>query len=269
MGSPPLRRLALILGATLALSAWSATAASARPAGADPRTTALAFLNAIGNNKPAEACAMFTPAALARLGGSTRCEDTFSQEDSASDPDFAAIETLARAFHAARKSASRRHGRYVTKQFTKLRLARDLERLDPELTVKLGRGPTAAAGQLATTAILDTRSTGRRLVFYAESDDGSILRLTVARTGEPDLDEVAFGVPEAPPTEPELPAFTATIDSVTFDVSGTAYAKGTYTVTYEDETLKVGVMLVLVHADSGYLVDDFLYSVVGLNDNTP
>jgi hypothetical protein len=268
MGSPPLRRLGLILGAALTLSAWSATAASARPAGADARTTALAFLNAVGNNKPAEVCAMFTPAALERLGGSTRCEDTFSQSDSANDPDFRAVETLSRAFHAARESASRRHGQYVTKHFTKLKLARDLERLDPELTVKLGRGPTAAAGQLVTTAILDTRSTGRRLV-YAESDDGSILRLTVARTGEPDLDEVAFGVPEAAPTEPELPAFTATIDSVTFDSSGTAYAKGTYIVTYDGETLKVAVMLVLVPADSGYLVDDFLYSVVGLNDNTP
>jgi hypothetical protein len=269
MGSPPLPRLALILGAALALSAWSATAASARPAGADARTTALAFLNAVGNNKPAEACAMFTPAALERLGGSTRCEDAFSQSNSANDPDYSALETLSRAFHAARKSASRRHGQYVTKRFTKLKLARDLERIDPELTVKLGRGPTAAAGQLATTAILDTRSTGRRLVFYAESDDGSILRLTVARTGEPDLDEVAFGVPEAPKTEPELPAFTATIDSVTFDATGTAYAKGTYTVRYDDETLTVGVMLVLVPEDSGYLVDDFLYSVVGLNDNTP
>jgi hypothetical protein len=205
---------------------------------------------------------MFTARALAKLGGLQKCTSTFTQEDPNGSPDFAAVDTLAHAWAAARKSASKRHGDFVTKHFKPLALARAMERLDPEVTVRLGRAPTAAAGQLVTTTILDTRSTGRRLVLYAESDDGSIMRLTASKHGTPTLDEVAQGIPEAPSAEPERPDFTATIDSVTIDSTGTASAWGTYAVTYDGETLSTRVLILLTPSGTGYQVDDFFYSIL-------
>jgi hypothetical protein len=262
MGSPPIRRLSAAALTLLALAAAFAGSASARPATADEaRATALTFLNALGNDQAEKVCGMFTPQALARLGGTEKCISSFTQNDS-NDPDFAAVQTLARALTAARRSAAKRHGQYVTKSFTRSQLARAIERLDPELTVRLGRGPTAASGQLVTTAILDTRTTARRIVLYAESDDGSIMRLTASKHGDPSLDEAAFGIPEAPPATPEPPDFTATIATVTIDAMGTASVWGTYTVTYDGDTISVEVLLVLVPTAAGYRVDDFLYSIL-------
>ncbi len=263
MGSP-LRRLGSTVLIVLAIASACASAASARPTTVDEAgATALAFLNALGNNQPDKLCAMFTARAVAKLGGLEKCTTAFTQEDPTGDPDFAAVDTLSHAWAAAKKSASKRHGDFVTKHFKPLALARAMERLDPEVTVRLGRAPTAAAGQLVTTTILDTRSTGRRLVLYAESDDGSIMRLTASKHGTPTLDEVAQGVPEAPSTKPDKPEFTAAIDSVTIDSAGTASAWGTYAVTYEGETLSARVLILLTPSGTGYQVDDFFYSILG------
>ncbi len=46
-----------------------------------------------------------------------------------------------------------------------------------------------------------------------------------------------------------------------FDGS-TALARGTFVVTYHGETHTYGVLLILVPTASGYLVDDFLYSIL-------
>lgn len=72
--------------------------------------TALAFLNALGNNQPDKLCAMFTARALAKLGGLEKCTTAFTQEDPTGDPDFAAVDTLSHAWAAAKKSATKRHG---------------------------------------------------------------------------------------------------------------------------------------------------------------
>ncbi len=249
----------LAVVALAALAAGGATGATRDAAQA--RATAIDFLNALGNSDSKHLCALFTPAAIGRIGGMDRCESAFAADEE--EADFEALNTLSRAFAAARQSAAKRHGHYVTKAFTRKKLARDIERRAPQVTVKLGAGPRAAAGQLVTTVVLDTRTTGRRLVLYAESDDGSILRLSAPRKGDPSVDEVAFGIPEDPQAEPDKAQFSASIESIVFDGS-TALARGTFVVTYHGETHTYGVLLILVPTGSGsdYLVDDFLYSIL-------
>jgi hypothetical protein len=257
MVSPP--RLLLLAVAVVLVGGGLATA-TARAAGTDDaRATAAAFFDAVVGNDGDRACALLTPAALERLGGTARCKRMFTESESARDAE--AFQTLARAYAAARRSAAKHHGRFLTKQFTRRALARDLERRDPQLTVKLGRGPQAATGQLVTTVILDTRSTARRVVFYAESDDGSIFRLSAAPSGNPDLDEVGFGVPEANP-EPMGPKVTFAVGAAVAQPDGKVLVFAAFTVTDDDETETYPVLLVLAPNGSGYLVDDIFYSAL-------
>jgi hypothetical protein len=110
--------------------------------------------------------------------------------------------------------------------------------------------------------VLDTRSTARRLVLYAESDEGSIYRLSAPSVGSPRYERVGDGVPETSPSPAEPPKrnFTAAIDSVTVDTTGTAYARGTFAIVDEGETLKLNILILLVRVDGSYLVDDIFYS---------
>jgi hypothetical protein len=257
MGSPPRRILAVAFAALAAAGLGAVSARAAAPD--DARATAAAFLDAVIKDDAERACALLTPEAIARIGGPDRCLRTFGESESAQD--FEAVETLARALAAARKSAAKHHGHYLTKHFTKQALARDIERRDPQLTVKLGRGPDAAAGQLVTTAVLDTRSTARRVVLYAESDDGSILRLSAAVAGDPSLEEVGFGIPETT-QKPAGPTVTATVDDVTTVPDGSMLVHATFTVTDEDETESYPILLVVVQRGGRYLVDDVFYSAL-------
>lgn len=259
MGSPPfLIRLAALLAATVCAAAAS-TAASATPED-DARATAVAFADALTRDDLDRVCSLFSPAALRRLGGMERCRTR--ETDTEDEEDYDVLETLLRAHTAARLSATKRNGQYVTKKFGVRKLARDIEQLDEELTVKIGRGPAAAKGQLDTTVVLDMRTTARRVVLYAESDDGSIFRVSGTRAGRPSYDEVGVGIPEStrPPDETQAPTLAVTIDSVTLDVSGTAYARGTYAYSFEDMSFKFGLLLVLVRVNGSYLVDDMYYS---------
>lgn len=264
MGSSPslrIKLIAVVLAVIFTVAAGAGAASAANTGTAEEaRSTAAAFLDALGRSDADALCALFTPEAVGHLGGPERCKAAFSESED--EQDFGALETLLRAYTAAHNSAAKRKGRYVTKHFTRRDLARDMERRDPELTVKLGRGPTAAAGQLATTVILDRRSTARRIVLYAESDDGTIFRMTASARGRPSWDEVAVGIPEAPQAEPPAPQFSATVDSVTLDASGTAYARGTFVINFRGETYTYAVILVLVPGGDGYLVDDFFISVL-------
>jgi len=262
VGSP--RRLflfAAVFGAAAVLAAAGAASADASPEN-DARATAVAFVDALVRDDADRVCSLFSPDALRRLGGPERCRASLSETDD--DADYGALETLLRGHTAARLSATKRNGRYVTKKFGPRLLARDMEQLDPELTVKLGRSAAAARGQLVTTVVLDTRSTGRRLVLYAESDDGSIFRLSVTSGGQPSFEEVGVGIPETspPPSEPPKTTFSAAIDSVTVDTTGTAFARGTFVITEDDETYRYGVMLVLVPLNGAYFVDDIFYSTL-------
>jgi hypothetical protein len=258
MGSLPPRLVAVALFAI----GLGLVAAPARAETDGAVRTASAFVDALARQDGAAACALFTPGALERLGGAEKCRSSFSP--SASEADSEAVGTLARAYGAARRSAAKRKGKYVTKSFRASALARAMEKIDRQLTVKLGRSPNAARGQLATTVVLDTRSSSRRLVLYAESDDGSIFRLTAATRGGPDLDEVAQGIPEANLPAPKPPTFAFTVDAVTL-VGDATLVRLTLTVTEDDETYKYGVIVELTGAPAapnGYLVSDLFVSAL-------
>jgi hypothetical protein len=261
VGSPP--RLCLFAAAAILAAGASATTADASPEG-DARATAVAFVDAIGRGDAERVCSLFSPDAVARLGGAERCRSSMGESEDENEVDYDALENLLRAHTSARLSATKRRGLYVTRKFGPRKLARDMEQLDPELTVKLGRSAAAAKGQLVTTVVLDTRSTGRRLVLYAESDDGSIFRLSAASTGQPQFEEVGLGIAETSPrpTEPPKRTFNATIDTVTLDTMGTAFARGTFVVTEDDETYRYGILLELVPLNGAYFVDDLFYSTL-------
>jgi hypothetical protein len=248
------RRLVLPLLLAAALSAGAASASG----GDDAPAVAGRFLTALAQSDAATACGLFSPSALDRLGGTARCVRMLSGTDDSAD--LAAQATVERALAAARRSARRRRGLYVRKGFGLRPLARDVERLDPQLTVILGRGPRAAAGQLVTTAVLDTRSTGRRLVVYAESDDGSIWRLSAASSGRARIDEVAQGVPEAPP-QSHAPAFTFTIDRISVETDASVFVIATlHPVDPEQDATSIA--LLLVPSDRGFLVEDLFTSAI-------
>jgi hypothetical protein len=243
-----------------------ALAVAAAPANASPeddaRATAVAFADALVGDDADRICSFFSPGALRRLGGAEKCRASQSEDES--ETDYGAVETLFRAHTAAKLSATKRNGQYVTKKFRPQKLARDMEQLDSDLTVKLARNSAAVKGELDTTVALDTRSTARRLVLYAESDDGTIFRLSAGRAGQPRIQEVGFGIPEGSPrpSEPSTPSFSASIESVTVDTAGTAFARGTFTVTEDDKTFKFSVMIVLVPLNGTYFVDDIMYSTL-------
>jgi hypothetical protein len=268
VGSPPFLRLAALVAAATVCAAAAATAASATPED-DARATAVAFADALTRGDHDRVCSLFSPDALRRLGGMERCRAP--ETDTEDEVDYVVLETLSRAHVAARLSATKRNGHYVTKRFGAKKLARDMEQLDDELTVKIGRGAAAAKGQLDSTVVLDPRTSARRVVLYAESDDGSIFRLSATSTGRPSYDEVGVGIPEStrPPAEPPALSFAVTIDSVTLDVSGTAYARGTYALSVDDMSIKLGLLLVLVRVDGAYFVDDMYYSTTPIAEPEP
>jgi hypothetical protein len=259
MGSPPLRLIAL-------LAAGSLAGVAAAPAHADEqgaRHAAEAFLQALRMSNSTAACALLTPQALATAGGTAECEKAYGPADES--PDYEAYGHLQQALRAAEKSAVKRRGQFVNKRFTVAKLAREMEKIDEELTVKVGQGPGAAAGQLVTTVVLDRRSSARRVVLYAEADDGSIWRLSSVMLGSPDIEEVAQGVPETGPA-PREPAFEFTVGSVTFLPDGTALVRASITYRLADESYTYGALMQLAPAGAGYLVADAFYSFVDVTE---
>lgn len=266
MESPPLR-LAVVFGVLVA--ALGAAAGTARADESAVRATAVAFVDALNREDAATACRMLASPALARVGGPERCLKTLGG-DREGAADYRAISTLQDAFRAAEKSAVRRRGAFVTKSFRLAALARDMQRIDDELTVRVGRGPRAAAGQLPTTVVLDTRSNARRVVLYAESDDGSIFRLSGAMLGHADVDEVAQGIAEASPpaAEPREEGLSVSfqVDHVIEHVGG-AFVRGTLVYQADGMRVEVVIALELVLESGSYLVNDYFYSLISLTQD--
>jgi hypothetical protein len=255
-------RLATIAACALALGALAGAARA--DAGGDAGAVADKFVGALLASDGATACSLLSPRALDALGGSAKCPAHFAA-DSSDSSDFDALETLLKAFRAARSSSAPRRGDFVSKRFTVKQLARDMERIDSDLTVKIGKGPKAAAGQLSTTAVLDTRTNARRVVIYAEADSGAIYRVTGTAFSDPRYSKVAQGIPEAPkPPGPQQPppTLTHTVTSVTVAANGTAYVDET--IADSTENYSTTILLVLVPRASGYLVDDALISLVSI-----
>jgi len=251
------RRLAVL--AALVVLACSPLARAAGPD--EGRSVAQKFMTALLAGDGKTACGLLSPRFLNQFGGESKCEEGFatSAESSADDQ---AQESLLRSYVAARTSAAKRKGFFVTKKFHLRDLADAIERIDPRIDVVLGKGPNAAAGRLVTTVVLDTRSGPSRVVFYAESDDGSIWRLSGGRGVAPQVDEVGTGVPEtnAPPTPPSQ-AFT--VDSVAPFTDGSLLVRLTLHAEEDGQQETYGLALVLVPAGDSYLVDDILLSVGG------
>jgi hypothetical protein len=255
MGSPPLRLLAVVTA--LALAAVG-TAAVARADEAGARATATAFLDALLRDDAKGACSLFSADAVSRMGGAERCERAYAP--SPDEADYEVMFTLQRAFRVAEKSAVKRRGQFVTKRFRATALAREMEKLDEELTVRLGDGPAAARGQLATTVVVDRRSTSRRLVLYAESDDGSIFRISGVMLGNTDFQEVAQGTPEA--TRPDTSRTWFELGRTTAQADGTVWVDGTWFYESSEGGEQYPFLLVLVPAANGYRIDDLYYSTI-------
>jgi hypothetical protein len=251
-------RLATPLLAVLALAGFAGTAQADNAS--DAGAVAGRFMTALLANDSKTACSLLSPRALAALGG-PNCSKELGASDS-TDADFDALDTLQSAYRDARHSSARRHGDFVRKGFTVKQLARDMQRIDHALTVKVGKGPLAAKGQLATTVVLDRRTTARRVVIYVEGDSGAIYRATGTAFDDPAVRKVADGIPEAPKPPPAPP--TVTVASVAVASDGTAFA----TVDVSDSTssppVSVPFYLVLVPSDRGYLVDDILLPLTTL-----
>jgi hypothetical protein len=250
-----LAALALLGAAVLAAAADAATATTVD----DAKAVATLFLNALAVGDGKTACGEMTPDLVAKLGGAATCAQGVSSSDVTHDED--AQTTLFLAYTAAREVA-RKHGNAFTSKKFKLRdLAAAIEKLASSIDVRLGKGPLAARGQLATTAVLDTRSTGRRAVFYAESDSGDILRLSGTVKGGADVAVVAQGTPEAPST-PSAPvaAFTFVFGDDFEAPDGTVLLDVLLQSTDPAAPSNGALLLRLIPVDGRYLVDDLFVS---------
>jgi hypothetical protein len=252
------RRALFAILAGVAVCAVAATAAPARSSN-DAADVASRFLTALVLGDGKGACSLMTSTAVGRLEGIERCERAMGSFAAFSEQDYQAFRSLDRAYEAAQENARTRGGKYVTKRFGARALARAIERAEPTLTVKLGRGPQAARGQLEQTIILDQRSTARRLVLYSESDDGSIWRLSAPASGEPDFDEVAQGIPESAPPDPST---LFSIGSIMSLEQGQMLVRAQLKL-FAFVDAAIHVALVLTPSSGSYLVDDMLFSMVG------
>ena len=241
--------------AVLSLAGFAGTARA--DSSGDARAVADRFMSALLSGDATTVCSLFTPRALTAFGGAD-CVNRFSASDTSSS-DYDALDTLGKAYIAARKSSAARHGDFVWKGFTVKSLARAMERIDGDLTVKVGKGPLAAKGQLSTTVVLDRRTSARRVVIYVEGDSGAIYRATGTAFSDPSVKKVADGIPEAPKPQP-APA-TYTIDSVTVAADGKAFVS--VTINDPSSTPPTSpLVLLLAPTDRGYLVDDILIPIV-------
>ena len=247
--------MATALVAVLSVAGFAGTARADNAS--DARAVADRFMAALIASDGTTACSLMSPRALEAFGGPD-CASHFAESDS-SDSDYDALETLQKAYAAARKSSARRHGDFVRKGFSVKQLARDMERIDSDLTVKVGKGPLAAKGQLSTTAVLDRRTSARRVVIYVEGDSGAIYRASGTAFDDPTVRKVADGTPEAPKPPSTPPTYT--IDSVAVAPDGKAYVSITVTDPSSNPPT-VPFYLLLVPSDHGYLVDDILLPLV-------
>jgi hypothetical protein len=256
-------RVATALAAMVSVAALAGTARADNAS--DARAVADRFMAALIAGDSNTACSLLSPRALAAFGG-PECPSRFSSSDS-SDADIDALDTLTSAYKAARRSSAKRHGDFVRKGFTVKQLARDMERIDGDLTMKVGKGPLAAKGQLATTVVLDSRTSARRVVLYVEGDSGAIYRATGTAFDDPTVEKVAVGTPESPKPPPAPPTYT--IDSVAVASDGKAFVSITLTDTSSTPPATAPFYLLLVPSARGYLVDDILLPLIALVGEGP
>jgi hypothetical protein len=255
-------RLATGVAAMLAVAGLAGTARADNAS--DARAVADRFMTALIAGDTKSMCGLLSPRAVAAFGG-PGCPNLTSDDSTGADID--ALDTLTSAYKAARRSSAKRHGDFVRKGFTVKQLARDMERIDGDLTVKVGKGPLAAKGQLATTVVLDSRTSARRVVIYVEGDSGAIYRASGTAFDDPTVQKVAEGTAEAPKPPPAPPTYT--IDSVAIAPDGKAFVSITVTDPSSSPPASSPFYLLLVPSARGYLVDDILLPLVALVGEGP
>ena len=188
--------VAALLSLALLAPATATAAGAASPE--DARPVAEQFVKALVSGDGATACSLVSTRLKLTLGPD--CVDALSSDESDADDEARGSLTEAYVVALGFKNAQ---GRFLTPAKS---LKAVMEDTVDELTFVIGTGPGVVRNRKHTVIGIDrVRSTGTRVVFYAESDSGTIFRLTGGvRGGAPAIAAAAKGVPEPVPPPPEL-----------------------------------------------------------------
>lgn len=246
-----MRRLLLITLAALALAAAGATGATAAPED-DARAAADAFLRALDSGNAQAACGLMTGRLQAALSQGGSCVQLLTGPNPAVAQDNEVAALLADGWLAA--SLARLNEPGALYPAPGRRLAAAIRSRLRGTRVIVGTGVNAARNQTPTTIVVDGRlSTKRRIVLYAESDSGTIVRLTAGLRGSPAFARAGRGVPATPAPDPPS---TFTFDWVALVTADEAVAS----VTITDGTSTTRAVLRLRLESTGWKVDDLYTS---------
>jgi hypothetical protein len=250
-----MRRFLVTMLAALGLAAAGAGAATAAPQD-DAQAAADAFLKALDAGNAEATCALMTGRLQATLSQGQTCVQLLTGDDPAVAQDSQAASLLIDAWLAAQLARLNEPGAlYPTPG---RRLAAGIRSRLRGTRVIVGAGVNAARNQAGTTVVVDGRlSTKRRIVLYAESDSGTIVRLTAGLKGNPAVTRGGRGVPAT--VVPDAPA-TFAFDSVSLVSAEEAIAS----VTITDEGSSSRVLLRLRLESTGWKVDDLYTSLFEL-----
>jgi hypothetical protein len=276
-----LRRLLAVAAVVLAV-ACASTAALAGPPD-DARAAADRFLAALAASDATTACNLLSARALAIVGGPQKCLQDFVSvgDDTPSSPpdspisterldDGLALDVLYGVYFDARALALARGG-YVTRQVRLTRLVNELRTLNPRLRFSIGTGPSAARAKDGKHVVVDRRTSGRNLLLYAESDSGSIWRLSAHGITTVKAEKAGEGVPANPsaqptpppakpaPAQPEQPP-TLTVTGVALFSDTSAHVS--VVAAYEGKTYPLALSLQL--ENGAWKVDDILVGLLAL-----
>ena len=186
--------LRLSRAAALAAAALAGAGVAGAGPGEDARPAAEAFAAAFAAQDGRGACALLTEGLRRRLGAT--CAALFAAP-TAAQQDGAARRLLRGAFEALRRAHPRAF------PLPAGRLAREVAFLARDTRALVGQGPAAARGLFGDVVVVDAaRTTARRVVLYAESDSGAVLRLAGGLRGRP---LVAVALPARPRPAPPPP----------------------------------------------------------------
>ena len=218
MGS--IRIVAAVAAIALAVPVVAGAASAATPEEARP--VAEQFVRALVTSDGATACSLVGTRLRERLGAD--CVADLSESDATARADLDARGSLTEAYIAALGSLTSK-GRFPTPAKV---LKASLETGVDEVTFVIGSGPGVVRNRKHTVVGIDRmRSTSTRVVLYAESDSGTIFRLTGALRGSPSIARAAQGVPAPAPPLPDFQfASVAYGDAVTAFVLVTVSAEG-------------------------------------------
>ena len=246
-----MRRFLLTVLTALALGVAGAGAATAAPQD-DAQAAADAFLKALDADNAQAACALMTGRLQASLSQGATCVQLLTPANPAPAQDSQEASLLIDAWLAA--SLARLNEKGALYPATARKLATGIRTRLSGVRVVVGTGVASARNQQATTVVVDGKlSTKRRIVLYAESDSGTIVRLTAGLKGNPAVARGGTGVPA--PVPPDSPA-TFTFDWVT--LVGAEEAVASIALTDEGTTTRVVMRLRL--ESGGWKVDDLYTS---------